>query len=41
VDARLAAGEIAELLQPVLEREGFFRRGLNWYRYGTESILVI
>jgi hypothetical protein len=41
VDARLAAGEIAELLQPVLEREGFFRRGVNWYRYGTESILVI
>src|ERR1700722_7999346 len=41
VDARLAASEIAEVLQPVLEREGFFRRGLNWYRYETESILVV
>lgn len=41
VNARLAADKIAELLRPGLEREGFVRQGLNWYRYETESILVI
>ena len=36
-----AAQVIAELLQPVLQQDGFVRRGLRWFRYEEESILVI
>jgi Domain of unknown function (DUF4304) len=41
MQSQSAAREIAELLQPVLEQERFLRKGLRWYRYESESILVV
>lgn len=50
LDAELAAGyqrnveaaeEIAKLLDPELRRSGYVRNGLRWYRYESESVLVI
>lgn len=41
MEPRSAAIQIAELLQPAMEREGFVRKGLRWYRYESESTLVV
>lgn len=36
-----AASEIADLFGPSLIEDGFIRSGLNFYRYGAESVLLI
>jgi hypothetical protein len=32
---------VAQVLDAVLQEQGFIRDDLNWYRYGDESILLI
>jgi Domain of unknown function (DUF4304) len=36
-----AASQIARVLDPVLKEGGYRRRGLNWYRYGVDSVLLV
>jgi hypothetical protein len=36
-----AASQIARVLAPVLKESGYRRRGLNWYRYGVDSVLLV
>lgn len=38
---QLATSRIAQVLDPLLQEDGFTRTGLNWYRYGQESILLV
>lgn len=35
------ASQIARVLDPVLKDSGYRRRGLTWYRYGVDSVLLV
>jgi hypothetical protein len=41
MQAKAAANEIAELIQPTLQQEGFLRKGQRWYSYEKNATAII